>query len=81
MRIDFEHFRRYPRFENRSALRVVPQLLGLANAQQVAYESGVKKVQLGGLDHALAYRRMPARNAEHEITRFEYRQPGSHGVV
>lgn len=64
-------FADHPAFEDGATQRVMPQFAGIADAEQVAGQPGIEKMQLGALDQLFADIAVPGGGQHHHETRLE----------
>ena len=76
-----EDFGRNPALEDRAAQRMVTQLRGGPDAEQVTHQPRIQKVQLWRLDLALSQVAPVRGHPNCQEARLQNRQPGTNGVV
>lgn len=63
------------------SLRVIPEVAGFQNPQQVAEQSRVEEIDLGCFDEAFVEITEPGLQEEDDSAGFKYREPRSYSVV
>ncbi len=81
MEVKLVQLRYHPALEDRAPQRMVPQLIRLANVEQVTQDPAVQEMKLRRLDHLFTDVGVAGWQANHEIAGFEHGQPRACSIV